>query len=246
MGLISWVRNWLGKSNTPAAPESVPEAPKASGSGIRSWLRKWLGGKESPAGAPPTETAVAVAEEPQGEPETVYDLWHQETPPEGEPAWTPFTPEQKAALTAQWVKLRSTNVDQIRYFADTKILEVLFLQHGPNAPEYRYNYYDVPYQVFLDFCAAESPGRFVWNTIRANGYRYARIGEGFEQLTDVPEFVSESIGQRALQNEVRALLPEEIEQHQSVLDWLKPGEFAKVNEAKVKEHRYRNFKPGKK
>lgn len=135
------LRNWL---------RSWAEKGKGTGEGLRSWIQSWTGRKSGESGQS-ADTPKAT-----GTGDTPGDWWG---------------PNEDVALKGEWVQMSSTNVDEIRYLAAEKIIEVKFLNN------YYYQYYDVPVQVFLDFLATDSPGRFVWNRLRY-WHDYARIGAG--------------------------------------------------------------------
>jgi hypothetical protein len=52
------------------------------------------------------------------------------------------------------VKVTSSNIEEIGYTPETKVLEVLFKAGGT------YKYYDVPQEVYDDFVKAESVGKY--------------------------------------------------------------------------------------
>jgi hypothetical protein len=84
--------------------------------------------------------------------------------------------EIATVLEARWTVLASSNVNEIRYLWQDKILEVEFLSGA------LYQYFQVPVEVFLEFLRAGSPGRFVWNYLR-DVYEYARMDMGTAKKT---------------------------------------------------------------
>ncbi len=185
MGLRNWLRSFV-------ASKPATEQPSGEGRGIRSWIRSWLNRRDE--GRSATESASQTSqtalersrsilgreprtkppvtepkqERPQSEiPTPLWDVettWNegQQQPAEG------LSPNQRTALTGEWVQMSSSNVDKIRYLVENKTLEVIFLDGAG------YQYYDVPIDVFLDFLTTDSPGRFVWNRLRY-WYDYAKV-----------------------------------------------------------------------
>lgn len=162
---------------------------------LRGWVGSWAANRaNTPSSlAPPgwmsePETLPAP---PSTVPTPYPDYSGIDTPPDG-----PLSPEETAVLNREWHQMASSNVDEVRYIADEELLEVAFLNG------YYYQYYNVPPKVFLAFLQTNSPGRFVWNVLRADGYEYARIGSGA-----LPVYETGNVRQTA--NVTRRLLPEE-------------------------------------
>lgn len=68
----------------------------------------------------------------------------------------------------KWVPLTSSNLSAARYDKDTNTLEVEFIGGR------RYQYFDVPLQVFEGLICAESCGKYLNENIKGH-YRYARL-----------------------------------------------------------------------
>lgn len=224
MGLRNWIRSWVDSSGSPR---------------LRDWVRSWSD-RQPATPAPGTPPATADDDEdlfrdlPAGGPvdqaDTPYGPGDGPTPPTG--SW--FSPNEQVALNGAWVKLNSSNVDEIRYVAQDKALEVRFLDKGKGSAHYRY--LDVPASVFLRFLETDSPGRFVWNVLRADGYRYQRLDAS--ATTEEPEG-GEIIPGEGGPRKQRRLLPEEVAAHRDTLDRLRPGESARVPRVRLKGNRYR-------
>lgn len=212
------LRNWLEKSVSNV------------GGGLRSWIGNWLRGKSSMTpstkmvgdqrdregamgGVPPAHPGQG------GDTGSIFgnlDVFGNPIggPPDAnDPPLIGAGDDEGAEVTGDWVQLTSSNVREIRYLAASRTLEVIF--HN----QYYYQYYDVEPEVFRQFVAASSPGAFVWNTLRADGYDYARIGTGF--------FPTQRVPSRRRFNVVRRLLPEERRQAQQLMDPLEPGRTVK-------------------
>lgn len=68
-----------------------------------------------------------------------------------------------------WLTVASSNVDEIRYLYDARILEVKYLWGGV------YQYYQVDEQTARQCYDTDSPGRFVWRTFRASESRFPYV-----------------------------------------------------------------------
>lgn len=151
-----------------------------------------------------------------------------------ETAWNPsetsaqpmFSPEEQSALGGGWHQMASSNVDEIRYLMAERILEVIFHNN------YHYSYFNVPASVYLDFLKTDSPGRFVWRVLRADGYEYARIGSGV-----IPVFPTGNVTRTA--NVMRPLLPEEREGNREKLATLPAGGSVKMTPVRLKQANWR-------
>lgn len=156
--------------------------------------------------------------------------------------------EEEARRSAEWHTLASSNVGETRYLAKDRQLEIRFLSN------YYYTYDDVPPDIFRNFIFAESPGRYVWNVIRANGYAYHRIGAGVIPSYRMPSgwkpWREGTHGRTQKDKVARVPLPEEVAAHGKVLtphglvvplaESLLGGESAKVPDVKLKLRRWKN------
>jgi hypothetical protein len=209
------LRDWLAKSLGSVS--------------LRSWIGRWAASGE-PAGLAPNLATLRPPEEIEDDvprrDRVTGDLWATDTPTSFLTDTQPLlTPNEQIAVGGDWVQMASSNVDEIRYLAADAILEVIFLNG------YHYQYYRVPPQVFLDFLQTDSPGRFVWNVLRADGYEYARLGAGA-----FPVYRTGNV--RPTANVVRRLLPEEQRAHQQALERMRPGEAAFLPRTKLEQMRY--------
>lgn len=57
----------------------------------------------------------------------------------------------------------STAISKIQYDTDTQILVVTFIRGA------EYEYYDIPYETYAEFCKAESVGKYFNNVIKKCG-----------------------------------------------------------------------------
>jgi hypothetical protein len=71
-------------------------------------------------------------------------------------------------LSGTWLQAASSNVEAWRYEWGAQVLEVEFKDGSV------YNYYDVPPGVARAFYNSDSPGRFVWRSLR-DQYDYVRL-----------------------------------------------------------------------
>ena len=69
--------------------------------------------------------------------------------------------------------VESSNVESFAYDEEENILYVRFLAKG-NSPSTLYAYYDVEPDIFDQFFAADSKGKFIWTHLR-DRYIYSRI-----------------------------------------------------------------------
>lgn len=210
MSLRSFLRSWLHR----------PETKPAAGGKVQSFL--WHLFKDAP------EAEQRIPEPPPANDPDAGD-WEE---------W--FGGVEKAlaesrpgdfdeSLAEQWHKMASSNVDEIRYVPDARTLQVLFLN------SYAYEYYNVPANVFTDFLRTDSPGRYVWNVLRADGYPYRRVGTG-----EIP--INPTGNRRPVANVVRRLLPEEVERNRDVLNRIAPGQTAEKLRTPLREQSHRNVR----
>lgn len=73
----------------------------------------------------------------------------------------------------------SSNLERIGYDGQTKIMWVAFKGGG------RYEYFDVPFEVYVDLSRAGSKGKFFWSRIRRGGYAYRRVERVINMLRRV-------------------------------------------------------------
>ena len=66
------------------------------------------------------------------------------------------------------IQVKSSNLDSIGYSEDTKTLEVKFIKSGV------YQYSDVPKEVYDNFIASESKGKFFFKNIRGV-YKFVKV-----------------------------------------------------------------------
>jgi len=171
MGLRNWLRNWIGSDGGGSA--AAGGKPVRGSARLRSWLARWFDRLPQPATVQP---APVVEAQPPAPTQPVIEwtpltVTPEPTEPETLPGpqwWS--SPNDDTTLAGRWVHLNSSNVDSIRYRRGDSVLEVTF-RNGSH-----YEYYAVPEQVFLDFLDTASPGRFVWQVLRAGGYAYQRLG----------------------------------------------------------------------
>jgi len=86
----------------------------------------------------------------------------------------------------------SSNVEAIGYNDETEDLYIAFLDGSV------YKYFGVDNGTWMLFVAAPSKGKFVWSTIKANGYPYQKIVQGARRVMRV------GVGRR------RVVSPEEV------------------------------------
>jgi hypothetical protein len=83
------------------------------------------------------------------------------------------TRTEQSLISGDWINVGSTNVDRFRWeFRGGGILTVQFLDGSI------YDYFDVPLTVAAAFVASDSAGRFVWNVLRGEGYRFRLVSKG--------------------------------------------------------------------
>lgn len=70
--------------------------------------------------------------------------------------------------TMNWIPVESSNLERVRYLAETMTLEIQFKDGSV------YQYFDVPETVFNELLAAESKGKFLHQQIKGF-YRYAKV-----------------------------------------------------------------------
>lgn len=82
--------------------------------------------------------------------------------------------EQPPLIDIPRQRLNSSNVVSAGFDAATKIMEIEYGTEGDDIGEGRlYRYYDVDPSIFAGLMAANSPGRYVWDTIiRPSALRY--------------------------------------------------------------------------
>lgn len=83
-----------------------------------------------------------------------------------------MTPNEQIVSTGEPVYLGSTNVKQVWWFAEAERLFVEFLDGS------LYSYEGVPLAIAVGMVETDSPGRYVWNVLRPNGYAYRRLVKG--------------------------------------------------------------------
>lgn len=73
-----------------------------------------------------------------------------------------------------WIPVQSSNVQAIRWMPDHPYpLQVRFRSTKLH-PASIYGY-QTPFEIYDDFFAAPSMGRFVWNVLRGSGYPYRKL-----------------------------------------------------------------------
>ncbi len=82
------------------------------------------------------------------------------------------THNEEVAIAGQPVYVGSTNVSNVWWNWKAKRLFVRFLDGS------LYSYEDVPLPVATGMIQSDSPGRYVWNVLRADGYDYHRLSKG--------------------------------------------------------------------
>ncbi len=82
------------------------------------------------------------------------------------------TRNEAALIAGQEIHLGSTNVGAIWYAWEPRRLFVRFLDGSV------YSYESVPLDVAVGMVETDSPGRYVWNVLRANNYAYRRLAAG--------------------------------------------------------------------
>lgn len=210
--VTSGIRGWaqkLGFGHKIAAPPGVVAPPKTPQALGRSSLEQTPIGLEGPPLFEPT---------PMEQLQTALE--------EGPPS---ATDQEQLAVGGDWHKMASSNVDEMRYLAPDRTLEVVFLNG------YHYQYYDVPPQVYFDFITTSSPGRYVWNVLRADGYDYARVGAGV-----LPTFRTGNVRRTA--NVVRRPLPEERAALAGELSRLQPGQSIRKPKIPLRQARWSNVR----
>jgi len=80
------------------------------------------------------------------------------------------TRNEQSLISGDWVNVGSTNVDRFKWeWRGGGVLTVQFLDGAV------YEYDGVPLTVAAAFVESDSAGRFVWNILRAEGYRYRKV-----------------------------------------------------------------------
>jgi len=82
-------------------------------------------------------------------------------------------------MTKAWIKMKSSNIDAIRYNPSTEVLQVGFKSGAA------YSYADVPANVYGAFLRSPSPGRFFHNEIRGV-YSFEKHEPVSDTLDNVP------------------------------------------------------------
>jgi hypothetical protein len=169
-------------------------------------------------------------------PDWLKDTSGQDTPTKTQP----LSEEDQVLVRQDWHMMSSSNVDEIRFIPDEidyrqpGTLEVRFLNNT------YYSYHLIPPHVFLAMLVTDSPGRYVWNVLRAGadggyaspGYDYVRIGSGA-----IPIMPTGNVRRTA--NVVRRLLPEEERAHRATIEQLRPGEAARVRRVPLDQANWR-------
>lgn len=82
------------------------------------------------------------------------------------------TRNEAALIAGQEIHLGSTNVGAIWYAWEPRRLFVRFLDGS------LYAYENVPLDVAVGMVETDSPGRYVWNVLRADAYAYRCLAKG--------------------------------------------------------------------
>lgn len=235
--------NITGGSERPAGSGALRRWLSNAKSQIAGNIQRWIDRITNPSSEPP---AAGDFGRPPPKPPSSSWPWggEEDEDPAGGDA-----DEEEAKAFREWHVLSSSNVGETRYLAEEKILEIRFLSN------YYYQYFEVPAEIFRDFIVASSPGRFVWNVIRANGYDYDRIGAGvipsYKQPSGWKPWRKGTHGRTQKDRVARIPLPEEVEGHGKVLDpssgmmipvaqSIFSGESVKVPHVKLKLKRWAN------
>ena len=81
---------------------------------------------------------------------------------------------QEVGMEPVMFDVESSNIQQIGYDSEQSELYVRFLAKGNN-PSTLYVYYNVEPEMWEDFFAAESKGRYLHQYIKQGGYEYGRL-----------------------------------------------------------------------
>jgi hypothetical protein len=87
--------------------------------------------------------------------------------------WEQFEPEEAPLEVPLMIPVESSNVQSFGYDEANRMLYVEFLGKGGRAPAL-YRYLDIEPEIYDQFFAAPSKGKFVWSHLR-DRYDYERI-----------------------------------------------------------------------
>jgi len=87
--------------------------------------------------------------------------------------WDQFEPEETPMEIPLMIPVQSSNVSSFGYDEDNQVLYVEFFGKGGRAPA-MYRYYSVEPEIYDQFFAAPSKGKFVWSHLR-DRYDYERM-----------------------------------------------------------------------
>lgn len=83
-------------------------------------------------------------------------------------------PEYMKGNMTPWIPVKSSNIAEIQYFKDTKVMRIKF---GVPRVSGMYEYQNVPEELFHGILASESKGSYFWKWIRPfpKMYPYKRV-----------------------------------------------------------------------
>lgn len=181
--MANWLKKLFGGNKQQDAPAPISGTPTK-----RNWLQKIFGlGKSKPrieqaiydlpdlfAGVREKVSPFVPADETVSifgdgtDPEIPIDPAVVETPAETN-WWVDMDAGVRELRSGEWVHVYSSNVDKIRYLWDAQAMEIRFLSQA------LYRYDNVEPQLYLDFIAFDSPGRFVWQRLRPHPGKYPYV-----------------------------------------------------------------------